>query len=212
MKHRTLSLCRWVPVLAAALAVTGCLNLKPAQDPTRHFVLTSLVVAPDPSSVASGAPAFGLGTVRLSAYLQKQSLAVRKGEDEIVYLEDYQWAERLDQGLDRILASNLRWLLGNEKIYLKVWLREAVDYEIDLDISRFEPDATGKVTLIIHWNITLPGGVTVVDTGRTLIDTQGPKPDLDPAGSAHAMSQALAEFSLQLSERLKALPRTRPQP
>jgi len=211
MKSRILSLCRWVSILAVMLALSGCLNLKPAQDPTRHFVLTSLVPAPDASLHTEDIPVFGLGAVRISGYLQADWLAVRKGMDEIVYLEDFQWAERLDHGVNRVLASNFRNLLGVKNVYLKVWLRDVVDYEIDLEVSHFEPDDTGKVTLSIDWKITLPGGLEVVDSGRALIETQGPKPNLDPAGTAKALSQALAEFSLQFNEQLKVLPVTRPR-
>ena len=87
--------------------LTGCL-LKRTTDSTRHFVLTPIPVdesAPAPSRHWS----IGLGSVRMPSQLLRDSLVVRNGANEIEYLENALWAERLDHGFERILATCLAY-------------------------------------------------------------------------------------------------------
>ena len=91
--------------LCAGLA--GCGFLKPAKATARYFVLTPMP-ATGPAPAASNSLAVGLGQVKLPAYLFNTSLAVRKGTNEIEYLPSAFWAERLDTGFQRVLASEPR--------------------------------------------------------------------------------------------------------
>src|SRR5262245_55223816 len=115
-------LARLVPRTAALLiaftaytCLTGCSFRKPAHSPTRHFVLTPLP-APGLTSAAPGALGVCLGQVKIPAYLLNTSLGVRKGTNEIYYLSGALWAERLDTGIQNVLAANLRSLLSTGQI------------------------------------------------------------------------------------------------
>jgi len=200
------SFCRCIAFAALALLATGCFNLKPAVDPTRHFILTAQIPLPDHPKFNTGKTAFGLGVVRVPDYLQNQALAVRKQEEELVYLEDFRWAEAVEEGAGRVLSINLIRLLGSDRIQLGTWLRSMVDYEVYPVLNQFEPNADGLVTLHGVWIIATPGGGKVIDAGRCILQRQGPKPQHDPPGSIRVMSDCLAEFSQQMFDHLSQLP------
>src|SRR5262245_61185918 len=92
-------------VTFAALFLTGCL-LRTATVSPRHFVL-----APMPANESNRAPnshlSVEIGFVKMPAYLLRDSIAVRTGPNEIQYLEDSLWAERLDKSFQRALVANL---------------------------------------------------------------------------------------------------------
>ena len=107
---------RFLLSTAACVCLSGCLDLKPARPTARYFVLSPLTAAA-PVTPSPGTPsrlAVGLGQVKLPDYLYKQSLAVRKGANEVDYVETALWAETLSNGFQRVLAANLAALLPSE--------------------------------------------------------------------------------------------------
>ena len=78
-----------------SVAMSGCL-FRPVTVSTRHFVL-SPISTNEPVQVVAEPFSIGIGLVRIPAYLMRDSIAIRNGSNEIEYLEDALWAERLDQ-------------------------------------------------------------------------------------------------------------------
>src|SRR5436190_14325857 len=95
------------------LLVSGCL-FKKARVPARNFILTLL-----PASESGSGPARALhievGFVKMPSYLLRESLIVRENANEFHYLDNAQWAERLDQCFRRTLTENLSSLLASEE-------------------------------------------------------------------------------------------------
>jgi len=199
---------RFIPVapllaLAACVGLTGCFGfLKPAKPTARHFVLTSL-----PASEAAGAPdggvAVGIGPVKLAAYLFSTSFAVRKGANEIDYPPTAFWSERLDTGLQRVLAANLATLLPTDQIRLSAWQSADVSVEVYVAIERFEVDTGGKGEIAAWWHILSPGGEKTLKAGEFRRTRQGPAPDADPAGAVATLSELAADLSRQLAQAVK---------
>src|SRR5580698_3743920 len=100
---------RLVFVALTSMAMSGCL-LRPVTISTRHFVL-SPVGTNEPEQVVAEPLPVGIGLVKMPAYLLRDSVAVRNGANEIEYLEDALWAERLDRSFQQTLALNLSKLL-----------------------------------------------------------------------------------------------------
>lgn len=98
-------------IVAAALALGGCSVFpKPQTDPTRHFVLNN----PSSSEAELGLRTpdeaglkIGLRTVRVSPYLEGKAMIVRRGDNEIEYLDYARWAEPLAVGVARVLDARL---------------------------------------------------------------------------------------------------------
>src|SRR5258706_2923487 len=87
----------------SGVLLTGCL-LKTATVPARHFVLAP--IPPDESGPAPKEHAsVEIGFVKMPAYLLRDSIAGRNGLNEIEYLENALWAERLGQSFQRALMA-----------------------------------------------------------------------------------------------------------
>ena len=191
--------------LGICSCLTGCSFLKPAPNTSRHFVLTSLP-APEPAKLNSGAMVLGLGQVKLPAYLLDTSLAVRKGTNEIDYLPNTLWAERLDTGIQNVLAANLRSLLPTDQIRISAWRSEDVSAEVYVAIEQFDVDTSGRAVLVASWRILSPGGEKTRKAGETHLALNGPAPDVNPSGAIASMSELVADLGRQLAQALKEAP------
>jgi uncharacterized lipoprotein YmbA len=186
----------------AGLMLTSCGFLKPAHTPERRFVLTPLPPAPG-ASLPGNAPGLGVGQVKLPAYLNNTSIAVRRGTNEIDYLPLVLWAERLDTSVQRVLAGNLATLLPTDKVRLSAWRTDDVAVEVYVALERFDIDANGQAALTAWWRLVAPGGEKTLKSGQALLTRQGPAPDTDPAGAVATLSDVLADFSRQLAQVLQ---------
>jgi uncharacterized protein len=188
--------------VALCAGFAGCSFLKPAKFTARHFVLTPMP-ATAPLSTASGSIALGIGQVKLPAYLFNTSLAVRKGTNEIEYLQSAIWAERLDTGFQRVLAANLATALLSDRIYLSAWRKDDVCAEVHVAIEQFDVDANGRGVLVARWRILSAGGETLLKAGSSRLSRQGPPPDAGASGAIATLSELVADLSRQLAQALQ---------
>ena len=83
----------------------GCLNLEPAADPTRHFLLSSMPADAESSGPAESGLSLGIAPVSVPAYLGRPWVVVRTSDTEIRYSDYFKWGEHLDKGIQQTLAA-----------------------------------------------------------------------------------------------------------
>jgi hypothetical protein len=190
--------------MAGALFLTGCLNLKPAPDNTRNFLLT----ATDQASGSTNAAGLsvGLGPVRLPAHTSSSWIAIRNGPNELKYSETARWAEPLDRNVQRVLGANLRNHSGISSVFLGTWPATAVQRELNIQIDTLDLDATGAIVLGAQWTVRQLPGSAATATHSAHITRQGPRPADDMPGAVAALSEALAALSDQIAHSLLAPP------
>ncbi len=199
MTHRT------PPTLALAgllisLAASGCLKLKPVEDPVRYFLLTPVEAPASAESAPQNRLAVGIERVTVPSYLSRPWMVVRTGPTEIRYSDYHKWGEHPDQGIQRVLAENLgRWLGPDVSVYLNPWRKDSVDVELRLTIQQFDANEQGQVVLEAQWQW---GGTRTGDGQRT-IRKNGPAPQADPAGAVATLSDALGDLSRILASELQ---------
>ena len=172
-------------LLCTCLALTlagGCLRPNRAVDPARSYVLSPLSLK---STEAIGAGRdFGLGIapVELPSYLLENRIVLRNGTSEVRYSENHRWAERLDKGLQRVLAENLAVLLDSDRVLLSAWRRRDVQAELHLAVQRFDCDDRGQVVVDARWRIAAPGGETTLLSRHSHImrQTSGARSNITP--------------------------------
>lgn len=185
----------------AGVLLTGCLSRPPTIN-ARHFVLA-------PISTNESAPAaakhlsVGIGFVKMPSYLLRKTIAVRNGANEIGYLEDAQWAERLDQSFQRTLAVNLSHLLPSANIYLTDWPRDQEVISISIDVQQFDVDTGGQGNLNAHWRITTHDSDQQSKTGYARLARTVASPRGHPEVIATTLSDLTAEFSRELAQSLR---------
>jgi len=174
--------------------------LKTATAPARHFVLAP--IPPDESGPAPKEHAsVEIGFVKMPAYLLRDSIAVRNGLNEIEYLENALWAERLDQSFQRALMADLSGSLP-ETIHFADSERNRQTVKIFIDVLRFDVDTKGRGTLVAQWRIAAAAGSELISDHTSLARTGRP-PRGDPAAIAATMSELTADFSNELARSLK---------
>lgn len=187
--------------ITMGIGATGCGILKPVTATQRHFALTP--IATTGTNKAAAVMGIGMGQVKLAPYLFDKSLAVRKGKNEVVYLPDILWAERLDSGLQRVLALNLATMLATDRIRLSTWSSEDVSAGIYVSMQQFDIDTSGHARLVAWWRVLSPGGDKVLKSGSTQLEAAGPSADKDPAGAVATLSELAAQFSREIAEALR---------
>jgi uncharacterized lipoprotein YmbA len=127
------------------LLLGGCSVLPEAQvDPTRYYVLAGAA----PAEVGAPAPAsaliLGLKPVQLPPYLEKISVAVRHGTNELVYNDYARWAEPLDAGIARVLRARLIASPAVSRVFAAPFpFDQARDYDIAVSVIRCEGAQAG---------------------------------------------------------------------
>ncbi len=192
-------------LLAAVTAwLCGCLNLKPAADITRFYLLSPLSTAePQPGPKRAASLALGLGPVAIPAYLDRNSLAVRHGTNEIAYLVLCQWAEPLSRGVPRVLAQDLSVLLPSNRLRVGAWRRGDVSFELHVRLVQFDVDEQGLGTLVAAWRIASPGDEKTLKTGQAHLTRSGAPPATNAQGAVATLSELLVQLARDLVQELK---------
>jgi uncharacterized lipoprotein YmbA len=192
-----------VPLLLF-LAFTGCKSFRPVEDLNRYYVLSA--AAKSSTEVhANQELSLGVAPVEMPGYLQSTRIAIRRGTNEIYYSEYRQWAEHLDKGIQRVLASDLYTLLPSARVITSAWQTGDVKAEVHVSIQRFELDESGEAILECEWRILSPGSSRVLHLDHALISKKGPPLANNPTGAVHSLSEALAELSQKIAAALPRL-------
>jgi uncharacterized lipoprotein YmbA len=181
--------------------LTGCRLFAPVRSTTQYYVLTS---APSARERTTNSLAIGLSRVGLPAYLFNSSVALRRGPNQIEYLPAANWAERLDAGIQRVLAANLSTRLGTDRVLLSAWEKSAVQVEVQVTIEQFDVDASGAAVLIARWRMVGPGGEPLVRAGTSRLVRPGAAANPDATQVAALMSHLVDDFSGELAAALAA--------
>ncbi len=190
----------FVMMCGLGLIAGGCV-IKPAQVRTRHFVLTP-IPASDHAPVGAEPPSIEVGFVKMPSCLLRDSMAIRKGDNEFQYLETALWAERLDQSFRQTLAQNLSVLLASHRAYLTAEGPDPAIMRVSVDVQQFDVDAEGRGTLLAAWRLAARGADKPVETGHVHLTRSGPSPRGKPEVIATTLSTLTGDFSRELAQTL----------
>ena len=178
--------------------------LQPKKDLSEFYVLTPIQNAATSAPLASGTSrrtiSIGLGPIKMPAYLSRPEIVTRTTANRIDLSDKDRWAEPVDKNFANVLAENLTSLLGGRVVTFP-WYRPAeLDYQITLEISRFDTDPKGTAQLTGRWEIKDP------DTGALLNSGEANFTDPPLAGetAAATLSRALGDLSQQLADAIRA--------
>lgn len=192
-------------VLAVVLAFSGCLG--PSKTPaTRYYVLNSLYSAENktPPVVILKNASVGVGPVKLSQVLDRPQIIIRTSLNEIRVVDLERWAGPLNENIINVLVSNLSALLSTVKVLKFPWNPKIpVDYQIVMDITRFDGMPGGDVILRARWGILSEKDDNVLSE-RNLNLTESIGGDTI-ADMVSAQSRLVAKLSHEIAEEIKQL-------
>lgn len=190
---------RWTLALVLVVTSVGCLG--PRADPSTYFVLTPVTGA------ESGAPlaiTLGVGPVTLPGYLDRSELVTRLSENQLAVSEVERWAEPLPASVSRAFTDNLVRLMRPDDYVVYPWYESAgVDYAVAVDLSRFEADSTGLVTLEASWWVRSGDGNETLRQDASLIQEGAGGLGTDRAVAA--LSTALARLAEEIAAAVRSL-------
>lgn len=190
--------------------LAGCAGAQP-----RLYVLTPLPPGAPNGSGAGGGPSserqrrggrsIGVQPVAMPDYLDRPEIVVQTSAHELSANRDDQWAERLPTNVTRVLAENLSVLLGGDRVrVMPARDGDRFDYEVTVDVDRFERTVSGDSALSAHWAIRdgATGKVLVRnETLRSIPVASGGYPAL-----VAAMNDNLTALSRDIAAAIGKLP------
>jgi uncharacterized protein len=175
--------------VAVLLVVVGC-----GQSPPTEFYTLSGMQLP-PGGLSTPRTVVGVGPVILPDYLDRPQIVTRASGTRVMLADFDSWVEPIDGMFTRVLAQNLSVLLASDNV-VSLPQRRAIplDYQVEVDVSRFDADATGRAVLDARWTVYGEGGEGLIEEGRSTIV----EPAVDPTdyeAVVASMSKALAQMS-----------------
>jgi uncharacterized protein len=196
-----------LPLLVAGLSA-GCGILAPVPNANSFFSLVSL-----PQAQRAGVPrddagdtAYALGPITLAAYLDREALVTRVSPTQLKYSPVDNWAAPLKDNITSVLLQNLSALTGSARIVVYPWPNNAkFDYQIAVEVLRFEKNASGECQLTARWAIK--DGRTQKDLIIRESHFTHPASAADTAAAVAALSATLGDLSEEIATSLHGLPK-----
>jgi uncharacterized lipoprotein YmbA len=135
------------------MAVSGCSLLQAQPDRSRFYLLAPVQeAATDNPATPLASLTIGLGPIRFPDYLQRTEIVRRIGENRLQFSELDRWAEPLEANFARVLSRSLRLLLHTDEIAIHPWIVSfQADYQVPVEVLRFELEADGAAHLVARW-------------------------------------------------------------
>jgi hypothetical protein len=197
-----------IVLIISFLIVGGCLG-KGTQKDTRFFLLQPVFdTSSDDMHASTDDEGVGLaiGPVRMREYLNRPQIVTRTQENKIVLHEFHSWGEPLDMNFTVVLGANLANLLSTDRIVFFPWRRwPNFDYQIVVDVMRFEGDLGGEASLLAHYYIWKIGEGEVEDRRMGTWKSSFSRQTGDDSYKAlvATMSELVGDLSREIAEKIK---------
>ena len=149
---RIISLIRAVAPGLLLLTFMACAS----NAPSRFYVLSSLTGTGEEPAMASDRRrvTIGVESVELPAYLDRKQIVTRLSANELHLAGFDEWAEPLEDNFTRVLMENLSVLLPADSfIILHARGPEPADYQVQVEVIRFDGSLAGHASLLARWTI-----------------------------------------------------------
>ncbi len=189
------------------LLLGGCSGLFGEQPPLEFYTLSSTSglegrsVLSGPRTASSG-PIFAVAAVRVPQYLSQRSIVVRSSPTQLDLADNDVWAAPLSDTISSVLSENISTMIPSDRVVeLPVSAAVPVDYELRVEIVRFERQSDGGVDLVARWSVFSEGGERLIAVERS--SYRVPEVSGDYRSITVAMSALLGELSRDIAGTLR---------
>ena len=199
-------------IALACVLAAGCSPLAPQPDRSKFLILSPLTDASAPVSASAGATTnspltVGIGPIDFPDYLRRPEVVTQTSTNELDLSNEKRWGEPLDKNFARVLSENISRLLNTQQIEKYPWpVRTHIDYQIEVDVQRFETTSDGKSQLVARWIIKDGAGKDLYASETTASTPVG----AGETGASAALSNDLATLSREVAARITELRQTQP--
>ncbi|MDJ0949725.1 MAG: PqiC family protein [Alphaproteobacteria bacterium] len=190
-------------VLGILVAVAACAE----SQPSKFYVLSSLK-ASEAGAVPGGTQkkplAVGVGPITMPEYLDRPQVVTRSSPTKLSLAEFDRWAEPLTPLFTRVMVENMSVLLASERVYgLPRRSGGRLDYQVEIDVFRFDSDASGEVFLTARWTLYGTSRQRPLRIRQTTI-TESAGSAANVESLAAAMSRAVEQLSREIAREIEA--------
>ena len=205
---RTIRISWIILLLASGMLPAACLlGGGGGSAPTRFYKLDSLREIEPGRKAEASLPevSVAVGPIGLAPYLDRPQIVILSAENELRVNEFDRWGESLKSGSTRVVADNLALLLDTTRVAAAAAQAfPKADFQVAIDISRFDGAPGGKTVLQARWRIVSGGDNLRMSRAAAL---EEPSPGSDFSGLVKAHGLLLARLSREIAEGLAALSR-----
>ena len=180
--------------------------LAPRPDYSKFFILTPLSGGANPTQASTSAGqklTIGIGPIEFPDYLRRPEVVTRTSPNELHLAAEKRWGEPLDKNFSRVLSENLSQLLNTQQLEKYPWPRRTqIDYQIAVEVQRFETTADNQAQLVARWIIK--DGSSGKDLYASETTASTPVGSSETAASA-ALSTDLATLSRDIASQVTDL-------
>lgn len=187
---------RLCAAVALNLLAVGC-----ATTPPPDFYLLA-------SSTPTQLPGFeqglavGVGPVEIPPHLDRNQIVSRETPTKLKLSEQNQWAEPLKTGLTRVLLVTLGLELDSNRIYaLPTRKRQDLDYQVSVDVLRFDGELGQKVILGARWSLFSRDDDTLLFSKVSRVTE--PTGGSDYSAFVDAQSRAVKQLGQEIAAAIK---------
>lgn len=180
------------------LLIAGCTTTPPS----RFYVLTAQPAVEQKSAIPK--LVVGVGPVRLAAYLERPQIVGWESSNQIKVEEFDRWGGTLEGNISWVMAENLSQVLGSDAVVSFPWEPAVVpNYQVAIDIRRFDPASDNQVHLSAQWRILGDDGRAMLAIEKTALSE--PLESTEFAAQVAAQSRALGRLSDAIAARILEL-------
>ncbi len=144
--------------VGACVFAASCSPLAPQPDRSKFFILTPVAdsSAPVSTPATSNDPGLtiGIGPIDFPDYLRRLQVVTLSSPNQLDLAAEKRWGEPLDKDFARVFSENISRLLNTQELEKYPWpVRTHVDYQIVIDVQRFETISDGQSQLVARWII-----------------------------------------------------------
>lgn len=191
------------------MSMGGCATTQPSK-----FYVLSPLEASFPNTPTDGSKtglALGIGPIDLPPYLNRPQIIIRATRNELNLSEFHKWAEPLQDSIPRVLGENLSILLSTDRLAFFPWKgSRSIDYQVVVEILRFEATTNGQATLEARWQIREGTDRTVLVIKKSQFRSSASNEGYEAIVSG--LSDNLAELSRTIAKTIKTLKKTNTSP
>ncbi len=196
-----------IVLIISFLILGGCLG-KGTQKATRFYLLQPIpgISSGERASVEGEGVMLAIGPVRVTEYLNRPQIVTRTQENKIMLHDFHSWGEPLDKNFTAVLGGNLSNLLSTDRIVFFPWRkRPNFDYQIVVDVMRFDGDLGEEALLIVHYKIWAVGESEGEERRIGIWKSSFSRQIKDDSYQAlvSAMSELVGDFSREIAEKIK---------
>jgi uncharacterized lipoprotein YmbA len=213
------------PTAAAALLLL--LGACASSPPSSFYTLSPLPASDGAGAdLRAGGLALGIGPVTFPQFLDRPQIVARDSANRLSLNEFHRWGGTVQDDFLRVWGENLGYLLGTSRVLAAPSeVRIPLDFRIAAEVLAFEGTPGNEALLKVRWSVLDPYLERTLasredayrcpikappPTQGTVQVLSGKAPDQNYQAVVAALSQCLGDFSQDVAEVVRTLPRPIP--